>query len=337
MPFFKKTETQQENVVNHSHRHSHITFFGGKGGVGKTTCSAAFAFLTATGGRRTLLVSTDPAHSLGDLLENDVGDEPIQLMPNLWVRELAPEKAAKKYLDEVRGNLRRLASPNLWEEVERQLDIAAASPGADEAALFDELVQLIVTADGQYDYLVFDTAPTGHTLRLLSLPELMGVWIEGMLHRREKVRQMNRMWNNMVGVREERTDPVYQLLLRRKNRFAQARHILLDARRTTFFFVLNPEQLPIVETAKALRILEKYHIPVGGIIVNRILPKEADGAFLAERRAQEAVYLQEIENRFRDLPKMFIPLRARDIRGLAGVQWVAEQLAGQLTTGQTTK
>ena len=237
-------------ITDQGHPHSRITFFGGKGGVGKTTCSAAYAYGAAMAGHRTLLVSTDPAHSLGDLLETSVGDEPKQLLPDLWVRELNPEKAAKKYLDEVRSNLRRLASPHLWAEVERQLDIASASPGADETALFDELVRIIIDADGHYDHVVFDTAPTGHTLRLLSLPELLGIWVEGMLMRREKVQQMNRMWNNIVGVREERTDPVYQLLLQRKNRFAQARHILLDAQQTTFFFVINPEQLPIWKRPK---------------------------------------------------------------------------------------
>ncbi|MFO7264456.1 MAG: ArsA family ATPase [Bacillota bacterium] len=340
MPLFKKRRPRHTDhphsidsrptpSTDQGHPHSRITFFGGKGGVGKTTCSAAYAYGAAMAGHRTLLVSTDPAHSLGDLLETSVGDEPKQLLPDLWVRELNPEKAAKKYLDEVRSNLRRLASPHLWAEVERQLDIASASPGADETALFDELVRIIIDADGHYDHVVFDTAPTGHTLRLLSLPELLGIWVEGMLMRREKVQQMNRMWNNIVGVREERTDPVYQLLLQRKNRFAQARHILLDAQQTTFFFVINPEQLPILETAKALRILEKYHITVGGIIVNRVLPKEADGTFLAQRRAQEAEYLEWIEREFQGLSKIYIPLRARDIRGLEGVQWVAEQMQGQ--------
>ena len=325
----EKTTHHEHSHAPHEHRHAQITFFGGKGGVGKTTCSTAYALLSAEAGNRTLLVSTDPAHSLGDLLEVSLGDQPKQVLEHLWVREMNPEQAAKNYMEEVRGNLRRLASPNLWAEVERQVEIAAVSPGADEAALFDEMVKVIVGTDGQYEQVVFDTAPTGHTLRLLSLPELMGIWIEGMLARREKVREMNRMLNNIAGVREERTDPVYQILQRRKNLFAEARHILLDASQTTFYFVLNPEQLPILETAKAIEMLKRYQIQVGGLIVNRVLPPEADGEFLARRRQQEAVYLEEIERRFQGLNKVRIPLLPHDIRGLEGVRWVARQMAEQ--------
>jgi arsenite-transporting ATPase len=305
-----------------------IAFFGGKGGVGKTTCSAAYASALAKRGLKTLLVSTDPAHSVGDLLEVKAGADPVQVADHWWVREIDPVEASRRYMAEVKGNLRGLAAPGLWQEVERQMDFAAASPGADEAALFDDMVSTILSAESEYDRIVFDTAPTGHTLRLLSLPELMGVWVEGMLARRAKTQELHRMWHNVAGVSESEQpkDRVYELLERRKNRFAAARERLLDSGSTSFYFVLNPERLSILESAMAMDLLEKYGVSTGGIVVNRVLPEEADGTFLAKRREQEARYLAEIAERFAERPQLRIPMEPEDIRGLDGVAKIAERM-----------
>lgn len=311
-----RNEKQNERQLN-------ISFFGGKGGVGKTTCSALFAFSLAKKGHKTLLVSTDPAHSLGDLLEVDA-DSQQQIAPGLTVMELDSERASNRYINEVKGNLEKLTAPEMWKEVERQVDFAKASPGADEAALFDELVTIILDAEGNFDHIVFDTAPTGHTLRLLSLPDLMEVWMEGMLAQRKKSQEMNRMLNNIAGVREEEpADQVYHLLQRRKHRFSMVKKLLLDPEKTTFYFVLNPERLPILETEKAMGILEKHHIKVGGIIINRVLPEDADGTFLEKRREQEKIYVKEIEEKFSSFNKIYIPMQSSDIKGIDGINQLA--------------
>jgi len=319
----KKTgqeKRQTDSVVSNNRKQLNITFFGGKGGVGKTTCSAIFACALAEKGYKTLLISTDPAHSLGDLLK--VNAQSLnELSPYLSVKEIDSEKAGDRYIKEVKDNLEKLTAPELWKEVERQVDFAKASPGADEAALFDELVKEILDAENKYDHLVFDTAPTGHTLRLLSLPDLMEVWMEGMLAQRRKSQDMNRMLSNIAGVREEEpVDQVYNVLQMRKHRFSLAKEILLDSNRTSFYFVLNPERLPIMETEKAMKILDKNHITIGGLIVNRILPEDADGHFLEKRREQEKVYLKEIEDTFSDLNKINIPMLPSDIKGLEEIQ-----------------
>jgi arsenite-transporting ATPase len=321
------SEKQKESSDVKEHTGERIAFFGGKGGVGKTTCSAAYALALAEKGRRTLLVSTDPAHSLGDLLNVRTGDEACQVRDFLYVREIDPERASRRYLEEAKENMRGLAAPRLWNEVERQMDFAAASPGADEAALFDEMVSVILEAEGAYDRIVFDTAPTGHTLRLLSLPELMGVWIEGMLARRRKTRELRKMLHNASGLADDDQpeDRVYALLQRRKNRFASARKRLLDPSFTSFYFVVNPERLSILEAFKARNLLNKYGIPVGGVVVNRVIPEQADGAFLAQRREQEKVHLQEVEKRFGDLPLLHIPLEPKDIQGMEGIRAVSER------------
>lgn len=319
--FGKKEKRSQRSTKGEK-----IAFFGGKGGVGKTTCSASYATALAGRGYKTLLVSTDPAHSVGDLLEVEAGSDPVRVTDHLWVREIDPEEASRGYLEEVKGNLKEMAAPGLWQEVERQMDFAAVSPGADEAALFDEMVSVILSAESEYDRIVFDTAPTGHTLRLLSLPELMGVWVEGMLSRRRKTQELHRMLHNVAGVSEEPKDRVYELLEGRKNRFASARERLLNPEMTSFYFVLNPERLSILESAKAMELLAKYDVPVSGILVNRVLPEDADGSFLAKRREREKVYLEEIERRFDSLPRTRIPLWPEDIRGLSGVETIARLL-----------
>ncbi|MFC4076142.1 ArsA family ATPase [Salinithrix halophila] len=306
-----------------------IAFFGGKGGVGKTTCSAAYAAALARRGIKTLLVSTDPAHSVGDLLDIQAGPKPVEAANNLWVREIDPEEASRRYMDEVQGNLRGLADPGLWKEVERQMDFAAASPGADEAALFEDMVTTLLSAESEYDRIVFDTAPTGHTLRLLSLPELMGVWVEGMLARRRKTQEMHRMLHHVAGVSEESKEPkdrVFELLERRKHRFAAARERMLDPRITSFYFVLNPERLSILESEKAMDRLKRYGVPVGGLVVNRVLPPEAAGDFLNQRRVQEKEYLEDIADRFKGFHQVKVPMKPTDIRGLDGVGAIADLL-----------
>ena len=161
------------------HTGERIDFLGGKGGGENDLLRRLCACRWRKRDGGTLLVSTDPAHSLGDLLSVRIGDEACQVTECSTCGNRSGG-ASRRYLEEVKDNMRGLAAPRLWKEVERQMDFASASPGADEAALFDEIVSVILEAEKAYDRIVFDTAPTGHTLRLL-LPELMGVWIEGML------------------------------------------------------------------------------------------------------------------------------------------------------------
>jgi arsenite-transporting ATPase len=307
-----------------------IVFFGGKGGVGKTTCATAFALLAAQRGRKTLMVSTDPAHSTGDMLQQPLGPTMQQVADNLWAIEIDSEREAHSYIDRVRENLAQVIRPHMRAEIERQIEIARVSPGAEEAALFDRVADLIQTREGQYDLLVFDTAPTGHTLRLLSLPELMGAWIDGLVTRRQQVNQMTTLWRNMTvgGGPEEPSDPILRTLQERRRKFSNMRHVLLDKRRTAFIFVLNPERLPILETRKAAELLDHHQIPVGGLIINRVLPNDAfDHPFLAARKRQEEMYLDEIENTFSDLPRIRLPLLPHDVIGRDSLRQIVQHLA----------
>ncbi len=314
-----------------------VVFFGGKGGVGKTTCAAAFARLAASSGRRTLLVSTDPAHSTADVLATPLGPEEREVAPRLSALEIDAAAEAAAYVERVRGHLGRVTPPHLRAEMERQIELARVSPGAEEAALFDRMAALVDAVGGRYDLLVFDTAPTGHTLRLLTLPELLQAWVDGLLERRRNVERLSDMWRRMTvgrGAEERPEDPIEAVLLERRRTFYRVRTLLLDERRSAFVFVLVPERLPILETSRAIEVLRRHHVPVAGLIVNRVLPVEAgESGFFAARRRQEATYLAEIDAAFAGLPRLAVPLLPSDVTGPAELEAVAAALAGEAVGG----
>ncbi len=287
-----------------------IIFVGGKGGVGKSTSAAAVAWQAAKSGYRTLLISTDPAHNVGDIFNEKIGGRTKEIAENLYALEIDPDIETENYIKGVKENIRGTVHTSMMEEVNRQLDTAKASPGADEAALFDKLIHIILEERQHFDKLVFDTAPTGHTIRLLSLPELMGVWIEGLL---EKRRKTNANYTALLNDGEPREDPIYDVLRERQERFSKARDILLDEQETGFVFVLNPERLPILETKKALELLHKYHLHVKTLIVNKVLPDRVEGAFFQERKKHETKYIEMIQETFPDQQLLFVPLFSQDI------------------------
>ena len=165
-----------------------IVFFGGKGGVGKTTCSSAFALAASQRGQHVLLVSTDPAHSTSDIFERSIGPKACELAPRLSALEIDGESEAKRYIDDVKRDIQRMFSPGVIKQAHRQIDMAALSPGLSEVALLDRMIDLIVDHERTFDLIVFDTAPTGHTLQLLRMPDAMTAWIQALVkHRRAMV------------------------------------------------------------------------------------------------------------------------------------------------------
>ncbi|MDV2582750.1 ArsA family ATPase [Alkalibacillus haloalkaliphilus] len=300
-----------------------IIFVGGKGGVGKSTSSAALALANAQAGYNTLVVSTDPAHNLGDIFHQSLSHEKTQLANHLWGVEIDSAIETKRYMNQVKGNLRGLVKSKMVEEVHRQIDLASASPGAEEAALFDRLITILIEEQAHFDKIIFDTAPTGHTIRLLTLPELMNVWIDGMLEKRQKI---NDNYTQLLNDGEPVDDPIYGILQQRKEKFAQARDIILNGDVTGFVFVLIPERLPIIETKHAIKQLNQFNLHVKNLIINKVLPKEADGQFLEKRRQIEVSYLRSIDEQFKDQAVLKVPLYEEDISDLERLNIFAEQL-----------
>lgn len=299
-----------------------VLFFGGKGGVGKTTCAAAMALAASRLGRRVLLVSTDPAHSTSDIFERQIGPEPTELQTNLWALEIDAATESARYVVEVKERVRELFGPNILKEAHKQIDLAASMPGAEEVALFDRMGSLIRGEDTRFDLVIFDTAPTGHTLRLIRMPELMEAWIKALTKSRRA----------MLGVEvDDQDDPILVSLRDRFERLQALRARLIGGRTTAFVLVLIPERLPIEETARALAQLDETGVKIGGLVVNRVLPEHTTDAFLMERRAQERVYLDEIATRFATRARVYLPQFPRDVYGLSSLGPIADALTAATT------
>lgn len=291
-----------------------IIFFGGKGGVGKTSCASAFSINRAAKGNRVLLISTDPAHSISDIFEKEVGSRIVNIRKNLDCVEIDPEKESQAYIDSIRHNLKQVVSPVIVEEINRQLDAASVSPGTHEAALFDRMIDIVNNKSTEYDYIVFDTAPTGHTIRLFTLPELLGTWIDSLIRKRRKALKYKEMsLDDYRDVKKLQDDPVLRILVKRKNNMEMARSLMIDNEKLKFVFVLNAERLAIQETKNAVSILKKYNIRINGLIVNRILPGDTKDDFWKEKKMYEKKYLAEIEETFKGINIVKLPLLSRDM------------------------
>lgn len=293
-----------------------IIFFGGKGGVGKTTCSASYALYQAKRGLKTLLVSTDPAHSTSDIFETKINDTISNLLPNLDAIEISGEKESKKYMDSVRVSLKQIVSPIIVEQINKQIDAASISPGTEEAALFDKMIEIIIEKVDEYDRIIFDTAPTGHTLRLLSLPELLGAWLDSLIQKRSKSVNLMSMAlkGHKASDKDLEKDEVISILKRRYDKVLAAKKIMMDDHLLSFIFVINAEKLPIDETVKAIKILEKYNVIVSGIIVNKILPDNMQDEFWISKKIQEQQYLNIIKETFKDKRIITLPLLKEDMK-----------------------
>jgi arsenite/tail-anchored protein-transporting ATPase len=302
-----------------------VVFFGGKGGVGKTTCSAAFALAASRRQRRVLLISTDPAHSTSDIFERQIGSSEVELSPGLSAIEIDADAEAARYVDGVKRDIQRMFSPNVVSQAHRQIEMAAASPGLTEVALLDRMIDLIVDREDAFDLIVFDTAPTGHTLQLLRMPDAMTTWIQALVRHRRAMVEIDR-GAEQSQTEAEAADPVLAALKRRHERLERLRSTIMDRSRTTFALVTIPERLAIEETARTVDLLDETGVDLGALIVNRVLPDGLEGDFYRARKEQELTYLDEIERRFERLARVRVIQLPRDVYGLASLARVSEQL-----------
>jgi len=286
-----------------------IIFYGGKGGVGKTTCSTANSINYANKGLKTLLISTDPAHSISDVLEMKIGKKITKIRENLDGLEIDPEYEAELYINRIRENMRTILSNVIVDEINSQLDAAIVSPGTHESALFDKMAEIIIEKFDVYDIIIFDTAPTGHTLRMLTLPDLLEGWMASLIKKRKSIVNMNKM----VKRKYNEKDPVLEILEKRQERFGRIKKIFNDGDNLTIRFVINAEQLPIEETKKAVKMLENFNIPVETLVINRILPEEIDKEFWVKKKKQEQKYMKDIEKEFSGKTLIKIPLLDSDM------------------------
>ncbi len=238
--------------------------------------------------------------------------------------ELDPERETRRYLDQVKATIRPLVSGERSATVFRQLDLARHAPGTEEAALFDALVGLLLETGREYDRLIFDTAPGGHTVRLLALPEIMGAWVDGLMQRRRKVRSDYQAW---LGDGEVVDDPIQEALMRRRGRLAAAREHLTCAARSAVVLVANPERLPTLETARTRELLEAHGLHVGALAINKCLPAHVDSDWLANWRDEQRPWLEQLRTTFADRPVRRIEHQSRAPASCDDLQPLVEALS----------
>jgi len=299
-----------------------FVFFGGKGGVGKTTVSSAFGLKCAREGLRTLIVSTDPAHSTSDVFDQQFDDDPqsVDGIDNLWAMEIDPDDEVQAHLQSVKEEMGEQVSPAIVNEINRQIELAHRTPGAYEAALFDRFIEVMRDAD-DWDRVVFDTSPTGGTLRLLALPDFLEDWIDRLIDKRET--SIDLFEKAAVGEKSARkraeNDPIIARLRDRKQKFEFAGRVLKD--NAAFFLVLNPDELSIRETERAIGQLRDYGLDVDGIVVNKVTPSPDEdetgrGAdYLRERIATEQDRIEEINDSFEQPIVGVIETRVEEVKG----------------------
>ena len=326
----------------------HLIFVGGKGGVGKTTVAAALGVEAAARGHTCLLVSTDPAHSLGDIFDTTIGETETALDSRLCGIEIDPDHHAEQHIETVKAQMKALVHPRLYDEIDRQLELAKHAPGASEAALLERVAELMGEVGSRFDLVLFDTAPSGHTVRLLTLPEVMGAWTDGLLRHRERSSRFAASLRHLGGGTVKGDDlsmidapqdyskdgvarRLNEVLQTRRRKFLVARERLIDPSTTAFLLVVNPDKLSILESRKVVDLLHRFQIEVTSIIVNRVLPSEVDdsatGGFLDARRKQEQSYRREINDVFARFPQIVVPLLRHDVHGIESIREIGRVLA----------
>ena len=325
-----------ELFVRHPERR--YVMFGGKGGLGKTTFSAATAFWLAQQGKKVLVFSVDPQASLSDIFQQDIfGKGPVKIMDNLWAQEIDADSHIKAYQDEIRHKILDMYGlEEVPQEIEDYIQAASAEPAMEESAIFDSVVDIVV--QGDYDYYIYDLVPLGHALYYLSMAKVYDEWIGKITRLREEMREYEEVAARMRRQKEVDEDQILSELQYIRGRINSASRILTDRERTAFFFVVVPEPMILLDTRKAAELFAKFDVPIGGYVVNRVLPAELEReanvpAYLRHRMELQGEQLEEIRRTFGNEVLAYVPELERDVTGLPMI----ERLAGIMYAGVTLK
>ena len=303
-------------------------FFGGKGGVGKTVMAGAAALWFARCGRRTLLASTNPVHSLTSLLGQDVFGKPtpVEGVPNLWAYEIDTRDTIEKSKREIREKIEWfLKYADIRTKADEFVESATMNPAFEESAMFENMIDLMF--EDAYEVYVFDTAPTANARRLLGMSSVYSMWVNKMVQSREEAMSLRELLSYSKKKKEQ--DPLMEYLLRFRDRMQHAKELLTDQAKTAFFFVTLPEALPIAVIRRFINWFDEFGIPVGGVVVNMLIDSKAAGEnppeFVRNRIAMQLEYMEQIWQLFPNV-RALVPLFETEVRGVE----MLERTAGYL-------
>ncbi len=305
-----------------------FVFFGGKGGVGKTVFAASTAIWHAQQGRRTMLASTNPVHSLTSLLGQDVLGKhtPVNGVPNLWAYEIETKETIERSKVEIRDKIQWfLKFADISTKAEDFVESATMNPAFEESAMFENMIDLMF--QNEYDVYVFDTAPTANARRLLGMSKVYALWVNKMLKSREEARSLREL---LSFTKKKEADPLMDYLISFRDRMEHARVLLTDPNQTSFFFVTLPEALPIAVITRFINWFQDFGIPVGGVIVNMLIDRQSVGAdtadFVKNRIAMQAEHMETIWSKFDGDVRAILPLYETEIRGIPMLQRMGNAL-----------
>ncbi len=308
-----------------------FTFFGGKGGVGKTVMAGVTALQLARQGKRTMLASTNPVHSLSGLLGQDVYGKPTPVhgAENLWAYEIDTKETIERSKQDIKQKIRWfLKFAEISTQADAFVESATMNPAFEESAMFENMVELMFK--GEYDAYVFDTAPTANARRLLGMSKVYSLWVNKMMKSREEAQSLREL---LSFTKKKQEDPLMEYLVSFRERIGHARELLTDPEQTAFFFVTLPEALPIAVIKRFINWFHDFGIPVGGVLVNMLIQKEqvrADSPeFVKNRVAMQQNYMEEIWRDFDGGVRALIPLFDNEVRGLDGLRAMLQYAFGE--------
>ena len=318
-----------------------VIIYAGKGGLGKTTCSAATAYwLAIKKGKKCLCFSTDPQASLSDIFERDIFGKGVQSFgPGLYVLEIDADKRIAEYQEEIRRKIKEMYGlDKIPKEIDEYIKSAAAEPAMHESATYDAMADLL--AKGEYDYYIFDMPPFGHGIRMVSMAFILDAWIDKITEARMEAQKYREAIEILRGTVEmEREDMMLKDLQDIREKLDFFRDVLTDEKRSAFFMVIVPEKMAILDTERALDMFAKLDMRLSGIVVNMVYPvsllKRPDvGPYLRNRIAMQQKYMDVIWDKFGDYIRAVLPMYDREPKGLDMIARVAEDLFGWSPEGE---
>jgi arsenite/tail-anchored protein-transporting ATPase len=307
-----------------AHPNLKFSFFGGKGGVGKTVMAGVTAIQLAQSGKRTMLASTNPVHSLTSLLDQDVYGKPTAVngVPNLWAYEIDTKETIERSKQDIKQKIRWfLKFAEISTQADAFVESATMNPAFEESAMFENMVDLMLK--NEYDAYVFDTAPTANARRLLGMSKVYSLWVNKMLKSREEAQTLREV---LSFTKKKEADPLMDYLVSFRERILEARKLLTDDQKTAFFFITLPEALPIAVIKRFISWFRDFGIPVGGVIVNMLIQKDqvkADSPeFVRNRVLMQDAYMEEIWRDFDGSVRAIVPLFDNEVRGVEGLKLV---------------